>query len=251
MNIKIIKSRATMSSSENIKNSTNLISKSNSNSKSKSTEDFKTKPKKIIWETVNWREYLPAPVIGVDEVGRGCLAGPVYAGAAMIDPNFVKDPALEAQLTDSKLLTPKKRDQLAELIHANYKVAIAWATEAEIEELNIFQASLLAMKRAVQKLGVISGHILVDGKFAIPNFSAFAQTPLIKGDLRAAPISAAAICAKVARDQKMQELAEQYPQYGFDQHKGYATEIHRKAIQKWGPTPAHRRSFEGVREFCV
>jgi ribonuclease HII len=214
---------------------------------------------KIEWEHVEWRSFHPAPVIGVDEVGRGCLAGPVYAGAAILqDWQTCKDGTqseklkkLEASLTDSKLLTPKKRDELSLQIKEVYQVSIAWATEAEIEEINIFQASLLAMKRAIQGLGVKAGHVLVDGKFKIPNFEAFTQTPLIKGDLRAAPISAAAICAKVARDQKMLELAEQYPNYGLEKHKGYATEVHRNAIKKWGPTPIHRRTFEGVREYLV
>ncbi len=204
-------------------------------------------------ELINWREYNPNPVIGVDEVGRGCLAGPVYAGAAIIDDSLLtttESREVESLLTDSKLLTPKKRDLLSEQIKKYYKISIAWATEDEIEKINIFQASLLAMKRAVEGLGVNGGHILVDGKFPIPNMPHFTQTPLIKGDLRAAPISAAAICAKVARDQKMMELARKYPNYGFEKHKGYATEIHRKAIKEWGPTPVHRKTFEGVREFC-
>jgi ribonuclease HII len=214
---------------------------------------------KVIWESVEWRSFSPAPVIGVDEVGRGCLAGPVYAGAAILqDWQTCKDKSksaelkkLEDSLTDSKLLTPKKREDLALQIKEVYQISIAWATEEEIEEINIFQASLLAMKRAIEGLGVKSGHVLVDGKFKIPNLSNFLQTPLIKGDLRAAPISAAAIFAKVARDRKMLELAEKYPNYGLEKHKGYATEVHRNAIKKLGPTPIHRRSFEGVREYLV
>lgn len=214
---------------------------------------------KIVWESVEWRSFNPAPVVGVDEVGRGCLAGPVYAGAAILqDWQICKDKfksaelkKLEDSLTDSKLLTPKKREDLALQIKEVYQISIAWATEEEIEEINIFQASLLAMKRAIEGLGVKSGHVLVDGKFKIPNLSNFSQTPLIKGDLRATPISAAAICAKVARDHKMLELAEKYPNYGLEKHKGYATEVHRNAIKKLGPTPIHRRSFEGVREYLV
>lgn len=196
------------------------------------------------YEKVDWRLITPSPVIGVDEVGRGCLAGPVYAGAAIL----LSD-AVEAELTDSKLLSEEKREKLAIAITAHHKVCVAWASEEEIETLNIFQASLLAMRRAVQGLGVTSGHILVDGKFPIPKMEGFVQTPLIKGDLRAAPISAAAICAKVARDQFMQTLATEYPGYGFEKHKGYATEEHRTAIQKLGPCKVHRRSFGGVREY--
>jgi ribonuclease HII len=214
---------------------------------------------KIVWESVEWRSFLPAPVIGVDEVGRGCLAGPVYAGAAVLrDWQTCGDKIesaelkkLEEALTDSKLLTPKKREYLAQQIQQVYQISIASASEAEIEEINIFQASLLAMKRAIEGLGAKNGHVLVDGKFKITNLKVFQQTPLIKGDLRAAPISAAAICAKVARDQKMLELAEKYPNYGLEKHKGYATEVHRNAIKKWGPTPIHRRTFDGVREYLV
>lgn len=197
-------------------------------------------------EKINWKIYEPAPVIGVDEVGRGCLAGPVYAGAAIL-----MSEAFESELTDSKLLTEAKRNKLSIEILKHHKICIAWASEEEIEKLNIFQASLLAMKRAVEGLGVKSGHILVDGKFTIPGMKGFSQTPLIKGDLRATPISAAAICAKVARDHLMQNLSKEYPGYGFEKHKGYATEVHRKAIKSLGPSRVHRRLFGGVREYCI
>ncbi len=202
------------------------------------------KKKSVTIEKINWRAIAPAPVIGVDEVGRGCLAGPVYAGAAIL----LSD-AVEAELTDSKLLSEEKREKLSVSILHQHKVSVAWASEDEIEKLNIFQASLLAMKRAVEGLGVTSGHLLVDGKFPIPNMNNFVQTPLIKGDLRATPISAAAICAKVARDHWMQSLAKEYPGYGFEKHKGYATEVHRTAIRELGPCKVHRRSFGGVREY--
>lgn len=196
-------------------------------------------------EKINWRKLNPAPVIGVDEVGRGCLAGPVFAGAAILMSD-----AFENELTDSKLLTELKRETLSKEILKHHKVCIAWASEEEIEKLNIFHASLLAMKRAVEGLGVRSGHLLVDGKFPIPDMNSFVQTPLIKGDLRATPVSAAAICAKVARDHLMHSLAEEFPGYGFEKHKGYATEVHRKAIKELGPIRVHRRLFGGVREYC-
>ncbi len=196
-------------------------------------------------EKIKWRDYSPSPVIGVDEVGRGCLAGPVFAGAAIL-----LSEELESELTDSKLLSESKRQILAEKIKQHHHISIGWASEEEIEKLNIFQASFLAMKRAILGLNVSSGHILVDGKFPIPDFKGFSQTPLIKGDLRATPISAAAICAKVARDNLMLELSQSYPGYGLEKHKGYATEIHRKAIQKLGPSPIHRRLFGGVKEYC-
>lgn len=199
---------------------------------------------KKYFDRIDWRLIKPSPVIGVDEVGRGCLAGPVYAGAAIL----LSD-AIESELTDSKLLSESRRIELAEKIRIHHRVSIAWATEQEIEQLNIFRASLLAMRRAVEGLGVTSGHLLVDGKFPIPGMEGFVQTPLIKGDLRAAPISAAAISAKVARDFFMQELALEYPGYGFEKHKGYATEEHRRAIQSLRPCRVHRRLFGGVREY--
>jgi ribonuclease HII len=202
------------------------------------------KMKTMNLEKINWRLMKPWPIIGVDEVGRGCLAGPVFAGAAIL----LSD-AGESELTDSKLLTAEKRERLASVITVNHKVCVAWATIEEIEKLNILHASLLAMRRAVEGLGVTGGHVIVDGKFAIPGLKNFVQTPLVKGDLRAAPISAAAICAKVARDRLMQAMAEEYPGYGFEKHKGYATEEHRKAIQKLGPCKTHRRLFGGVREY--
>lgn len=195
-------------------------------------------------EKINWRQYSPSPIIGVDEVGRGCLAGPVFAGAAIL----ISD-QLESELTDSKLLTENKRQILSDKIKIHHRVSIGWASEEEIEKLNIFQATFLAMKRAVLGLGEKHGHLLVDGKFPIPHLNEFNQTPLVKGDLRAAPISAASICAKVARDQLMIELSREYPGYGLEKHKGYATLIHRNAIQKLGPSPIHRRSFGGVKEF--
>lgn len=199
-------------------------------------------------EPIDWRSFRPHPVIGVDEVGRGCLAGPVYAGACLL----LSEKHLEL-LTDSKLLSESRREMICPLIEQTHAVSIACASEEEIDELNILQASLLAMKRAVEdlqkKLGLTMGHVLVDGKFKIPDLKDFEQTPIIKGDLRAAPISAAAIVAKVKRDQLMSQLGKEFPQYGFEKHKGYASLVHRKAIEKWGPSPYHRKSFSGVKEY--
>jgi ribonuclease HII len=194
----------------------------------------------------SWRKLEPAPIIGVDEVGRGCIAGPVYAAAVVLQSS--KD---VRHYTDSKLLSEKRRNELAESVRAHHRFSIGIATVEEIERLNILQASLLAMARAVQGLGFDSGHLLVDGKFKIPNLSGFAQTPLIKGDLRASPISAASIVAKVARDNFMTELGRVYGHYGFEQNKGYGTETHRKAVAKHGPCEAHRKTFLGVREFVA
>lgn len=199
---------------------------------------------------VNWKEFTPAPVIGVDEVGRGCLAGAVFAGAVIL-----KSDIGVSEMTDSKLLSEKQRDELSELIIQNHQVSLAIATVEEIDEINILKASWLAMRRAVEGLiteaQLVGGHILVDGPFKIPDLKGIVQTPLIKGDLRAAPVSAAAICAKVARDRYMKELAKEYPGYGLEKHKGYSTKLHKEAIARLGPAIIHRKTFAGVKEFIL
>lgn len=196
---------------------------------------------------VDWKLYQPGPVVGVDEVGRGCLAGPVYAAAACL-----KSDILSEQLTDSKLLSEKRREELRPLIEEHHWVALGFATVEEIDEINILQASLLAMNRAVQnleeKMQTKTGHLLVDGNFKVPGLTCL-QTTLVKGDLRCSPISAASIYAKVSRDLLMKQLGEQFPVYGFEKHKGYASPIHRKAIAEAGPCAHHRKSFAGVKEF--
>ena len=197
---------------------------------------------KSAWDRLNW-EKLPSPVIGVDEAGRGCLAGPVCAAAVIL-----KDLSGIEDYTDSKLLSPDRRQYLAKDIMARQSFAIGFATRVEIDTINILQASLLAMKRAVLKLNVFYGTLLIDGKFIIPNFKEFDQIPLIKGELRATPIAAASIVAKVTRDQKMLTLAREYPSYGFDIHKGYATKRHKEAISQFGPCFQHRKTFAGVKE---
>lgn len=196
---------------------------------------------------VDYKIFEPAPVAGVDEVGRGCLAGPVYAAAVILRSDIGLD-----RLTDSKLLSEKRRDELAKLIHAEHWVGIGSASVEEIDQINILQASFLAMKRAlhevVQKIGVPVGHVLVDGNFKLPGYLG-KQTPLVKGDLRCAPISAASIVAKVARDTLMKEIGEEHPNYGFEGHKGYASPTHKKAIAEHGPIVWHRKTFAGVKEY--
>lgn len=209
----------------------------------KKTTASKPSKKKIDLPKVEWREFSPAPVIGVDEVGRGCLAGPVYAAAVIF-----KSDALNDLVTDSKLLSEERREELAEMILREHHVGIGHATVEEIDEINILQASLLAMKRAIENLGVSSGHVLVDGNMKIPGLLGFSQTPVVKGDLRVAPISAASIVAKVTRDRLMKELGEQFPVYGFEAHKGYSTPVHKKSIVEHGPCEVHRKSFSGVKE---
>ncbi|RKO66625.1 ribonuclease HII [Desulfofundulus salinus] len=180
-------------------------------------------------------------VAGVDEAGRGPLAGPVVA-AAVILPGRVFLPGLN----DSKKVSPERREDLA---HRIKQVALDWAigisTVNEIELLNIHFASLLAMRRAVQGLSVVPQFLLVDGRFPL-NLS-LPQRALVGGDASSASIAAASILAKVTRDQLMQVCHHLYPQYGFDRHKGYPTSAHRQALARWGPCPLHRASFRGVR----
>ncbi|MDG0816520.1 ribonuclease HII [Bdellovibrio sp. PAP01] len=213
--------------------------------KSASSKAAKVPKKKAALELpkIMWREFSPSPIIGVDEVGRGCLAGPVYAAAVI----FKSDELIDL-VTDSKLISEERREELAELICKAHHVGIGHATVEEIDELNILQASLLAMKRAIEALGVKGGHVLVDGNQKIPNLQGYEQTTIIKGDLRAAPISAASIVAKVTRDRLMKELGVQYPVYGFEAHKGYSTPIHKNSIAEHGPCIVHRKSFAGVKE---
>jgi ribonuclease HII len=204
-----------------------------------------SKSKDLEFEPFIWQPLTPQPVVGVDEVGRGCLAGRVYAAACILPEDF----ALEG-VTDSKLISEKRREILAYEIQMRAQVCIGFAEVEEIDRLNILQASLLAMKRAVQGLGVQMGHVLVDGNQRIPQMpSEFVQTTLIKGDLRAQPIAAASIVAKVTRDNYMRELAKEFPAYGFEKHKGYSCLEHRLAIQKHGPCPYHRLTFANVREY--
>jgi ribonuclease HII len=199
----------------------------------------------VKFEKYDWLRLRPAPVIGVDEVGRGCLAGPVYAAAVILDTQHEY-----AHYTDSKLLSETRREKFSLEIQARHRFGLGFATAQEIDELNILQASLLAMHRAVLKLGVSSGHLLVDGTFKVPDLAGFSQTTLIKGDLRAEPVAAASIVAKVVRDRKLTELEGLYPKYGFSKHKGYSTLQHKQAIAEHGPCPEHRRSFSGVKEYC-
>ena len=194
-------------------------------------------------EELNFSQ-LPTPLIGVDEVGRGCLAGPVTAAAVIFRSE--KDVHL---YKDSKKLSEAQRDELSESIHAHHIVSIGWASVEEIDELNILQATFLAMHRAIEDLETKTGTILIDGRDKIPNLVGFSQKAIIKGDQKVSVISAASIAAKVARDKFMKKIAAEFTQYGFEKHKGYGTEYHRKQIQAFGPTEWHRQSFGGVKEY--
>ncbi|NCF17886.1 MAG: ribonuclease HII [Haliea sp.] len=179
---------------------------------------------------------------GVDEVGRGPLAGDVVAAAVILDPGQ----PIEG-LRDSKKLTEVRREELAQVIREK---ALAWsvarASVAEIDEINILQASLLAMHRAVAALDPQPEYVLVDGN-RLPRWQ-YASEPVVKGDDRVPAIAAASILAKVQRDGELRALEEQYPGYGFAAHKGYPTASHLKALQELGVTPVHRRSFGPVKK---
>ncbi len=178
------------------------------------------------------------PIIcGIDEAGRGPLAGDVYAAAVIFDENVVIE-----GLNDSKKLTEKKRELLYDEIIAKAKAyCVATATVAEIEEVNILQATLLAMRRALEGVGIIPDIVLVDGN-RDPILGVNTQT-VVKGDGLSASIAAASILAKVSRDRYMAEIAEKYPEYQFAKHKGYGTKLHNEMILKYGPSPVHRMSF--------
>ncbi len=189
-------------------------------------------------------------VAGVDEAGRGPLAGPVVSAAVVLPEtlshlNLSKGPL--SGINDSKKLSEKKRAALFPLIkeHA-LTVAVGIANHQEIDQINILQASLLSMKRAVDNLNVSPDFLLIDGKFTI--HSSIEQSALIKGDSRSISIAAASIIAKVTRDAIMADLDSQYPEYNFIQHKGYPTKAHKAAIIKHGPCPVHRMTFKGVKE---
>lgn len=181
-------------------------------------------------------------IAGVDEAGRGPLAGPVMAAAVILDP----DRPIEG-LKDSKKLSPRKREQLAELIRERaLAYAVCRAEVEEIDRLNILKASLLAMQRALQALDIEPGKVLVDGIHA-PDTIWPVET-IVKGDDKIPEIAAASILAKVMRDREMLELDSKYPQYGFARHKGYPTRLHIEALREFGVSPVHRKSFRPVAE---
>jgi len=185
-------------------------------------------------------------ICGVDEAGRGPLVGSVVAGAVVLDPN---QPIIG--LRDSKKLSPARREQLyAEIMQKARAWGIGQASPSEIDTLNILQATMLAMRRAIEalseRLGEWPSKALIDGNHCpiLP----IASEAIIKGDAKEPAISAASIIAKVTRDQQMQVLHTQYPQYGFNQHMGYPTEAHMQALKQYGPCEEHRRTFAPVRD---
>lgn len=181
-------------------------------------------------------------IAGVDEAGRGPLAGPVVSAAVVLPENFDVP-----GINDSKKLSEKKREALFPVIQKHaIAFGIGLADHVEIDQINILQASLLSMKRAVEDLSVTPDYLLIDGKFIID--CTIDQRPVIKGDALSLSIAAASILAKVTRDRIMADRDLQYPEYGFRRHKGYPTKAHKEAILTHGPCPIHRKSFKGVKD---
>jgi len=179
-------------------------------------------------------------IAGVDEVGRGPLAGPVTAAAVILDPARVPE-----GLADSKQLSEKRRNALYDEIFAVATVSIAHASVEEIDQINILRASHLAMERAVAGLALAPDHILIDGNM-IPRGLAVSAEAIVKGDARSLSIAAASIVAKVCRDRLMVDLAQQHPGYGWENNAGYPSPAHKEALRNLGVTPHHRRSFKPV-----
>ncbi|WP_037492615.1 ribonuclease HII [Sneathiella glossodoripedis] len=188
-----------------------------------------------------YEENLIGTVAGVDEVGRGPFAGPVIAAAVILDRDNIPE-----GLADSKTLSKKKRESLFDQIRNTAQVGLGEASPAEIDELNILQATFLAMQRAVENLPKKPDHLLIDGN-RDPQIHSSTQL-IVKGDSKSFSISAASIVAKVTRDRKMSVYAERYPHYGWERNSGYGTAEHRKGLLEHGVTPLHRRSFAPIRK---
>lgn len=193
-------------------------------------------PENLQFEHLIWQTGVKV-IVGIDEVGRGPLAGPVVAAAAVFEP----ETHIEG-VTDSKKLSAKKRELYYEQIIETCKAyALGVVDNEEIDRINIRQATFKAMRKAIGSLGITPEYLLVDGE-EMPG-KIYPQEALVKGDLRSFTIASASIIAKVTRDRMMLDYHEQFPQYGFDSHKGYGTAAHIAAIKAHGPTPIHRRSF--------
>lgn len=192
-------------------------------------------------------------IVGIDEAGRGPWAGPVVAGAAIFK-NRNANPKLVAMLDDSKKLSAKKREKIYDMLFeeakkGNVLLGIGEASVEEIDNLNILQATFLAMSRAFEKIGINAPDmVLVDGNQTPSTIKCPCKT-VVKGDAKCCSISAASILAKVYRDRLMQKLAEKYPYYGFEKNAGYGTKLHIDGLKKYGVSPVHRRSYKPIKEF--
>ncbi|MGJ8695161.1 MAG: ribonuclease HII [Verrucomicrobiaceae bacterium] len=187
-----------------------------------------------------------SPVVGVDEAGRGPLAGPVVVGAVILPKGFA-----HSKINDSKKLSEKVReaiyDELIAMDDLSWAVSVVEA--GEIDEINILKATHAGMARCVAGLGVTPGMVLIDG-LAVPNYP-YPHEGIVKGDSKSLSIATASIFAKVTRDRIMRSAAEVYPHYGFERHKGYGTKAHLEALRRHGPCPLHRRSFQPVAQLCL
>lgn len=185
-------------------------------------------------------------VVGVDEAGRGPLAGPVAVAAAILPAGFS-----HALVNDSKKMTEKRRERLFDelSVHGEIRWAVSLVEPAEIDQVNILKATHLGMERAVRALGVTPGMCLIDG-LPVPQFP-FPHEGLVKGDARSLSIATASILAKVTRDRIMRAAAAEYPGYGFEKHKGYGTKAHLAALRSLGPCPLHRRSFQPIAQLAL
>lgn len=188
-------------------------------------------------------------VAGIDEAGRGPLAGPVVAAVAVLRPEILTDSAKLEKLksvNDSKKISAKKREELFSIIKEEFfEIGIGIVDHQTIDRINILEATFLAMKMALGNLKTKPEYLLVDGKFIIPNLS-LRQEAVINGDALVFSIAAASIIAKVTRDQLMQEYDKQFPQYGFAKHAGYGTKFHMEALKQFGPCPIHRKTFKPI-----
>lgn len=182
-------------------------------------------------------------VCGIDEVGRGPWAGPVIAAAVVLPDEL--PPRLLAELNDSKKLSARRREEMAELLHGCARIGLGRAEVAEIDRLNILQATFLAMTRAVAALGIPVDHALIDGNQKPPLDCA--MQCIVKGDGKSLSIAAASVVAKVARDRLMAELARDFPGYGWERNAGYGTAQHQRGLAERGVTPHHRRSFAPIK----
>lgn len=196
-------------------------------------------------DRLRWERYLADrgyQIAGFDEVGRGPLAGPVVA-ACVVLPLDLHLPGIK----DSKALTPKARKRLyQEIGEIALGIGLGKVSPLLIDRMNIHKASLLAMYRALRDLSPRVDYLLIDGVWTIPFLSRLPQRPLIRGEDRSLSIAAASIVAKIKRDEIMERMALCYPEYGFEDHKGYPTPMHLKALERYGPSPVHRRSFRHV-----
>lgn len=197
----------------------------------------------LFYENKLWKQGYTA-IAGIDEAGRGPLAGSVYAAAVILPRGCRID-----GLRDSKKLSEKKREELYDVILEKAEAYGIFAVDsARIDEINILEATFEAMRGAVETLPVQPDYLLIDGNRA-KGFDAFSYQTIVGGDDQSLSIAAASVLAKVSRDRYMREMAELYPQYEFEKHKAYGTARHRELIQQFGPCPIHRKTFKGVKEY--